>query len=158
MAPSGPLTVELGNLADPLDDKSAWVPWVDGQDAVLEPGVQGGFHVLMKMRVSGPMPARFVLNKWARRVDDEKLVLRSMITVEPDGSRTATGAWEMDGTRMFMCPSPIGISVIDRRIRFEVILADDGGVQLGRGAVTLQPRCPTDSADYLAFCQKICTG
>lgn len=157
--PPGVIGVELGGITDVLDPGSAWVPFTDGQQSTLTYGAQGGFHVWMKARLVGGVPGRLVMSKQARRVSDEKLVLRAMSTIEPDATRTDAGAWEMpQATPMFMCPSPIGISVIDEKIRFELTFTDEVGKELGHGEVTLVPRCPTDSVDGMLFCQRICTG
>ena len=56
---------------------------------------------------------------------------------------------------MFMCPSPIGISVVDVPIDFTLRLLGAGDAELARAAITLVPRCPEAQRD---FCTRICTG
>ncbi len=56
---------------------------------------------------------------------------------------------------MFMCPSPIGLSVIDRPIVFELAFHGEDGAALARQSITLVPRCPDGERD---FCLRICTG
>jgi hypothetical protein len=56
---------------------------------------------------------------------------------------------------MFMCPSPIGISVVDVPIYFTLRLSGAGDADLARAAITLVPRCPDAQRD---FCTRICTG
>src|SRR5262249_6328176 len=95
------------------------------------------------------------IERRATRVSDGALVLR-------DDGAAAIGAPDADGyfqpaqpVPMFMCPSPVGISVIDTPIRLELTIrrADDSSaVQAG---VEVIPVCPDDARD---FCERICTG
>ena len=56
---------------------------------------------------------------------------------------------------MFMCPSPIGLSVVDVPIELTLRLLGAGDAELARAAVTVTPRCPDAQRD---FCERICTG
>jgi hypothetical protein len=49
-----------------------------------------------------------------------------------------------------MCPSPIGIAVVDVPIVFQLRMAGDV-----TQSVTLVPHCPVEQRD---FCNRICTG
>ena len=149
--PPGALRMSLGGAAD----GGRWAQLSDGQDAELVPGAQGGFHVWMKFRVAGLAPGHYGVKRTAHRLGDGQLVLRAAGTVEVGGG-DGEGAWELPmAMPMFMCPSPIGLSVIDQPISFEVALTDDGGAELTRAAVHLVPRCPAAERD---FCLRICTG
>lgn len=166
--PPTPLQLVLGG-ATSVD--GAFVPLVDGQDATLVEGAQGGFHVWMKYRLHGlTEPQHFLVEKRAWRKSDGQLVLRAMGWVDagtanpqddPDGGSDAF--WELpEAMPMFMCPSPIGIRIVDEPIVFQVTLIDEGGGEAGMTAaqdqVLLVPRCPTTPDDKLAFCMSICTG
>lgn len=132
------------------------VPLVDGGDDVtLVAGAQGGFHVWLDWRLRGvPAGSTVTLERRAFRVADEAVVLRFDGAV--DVGAPGDDGWfaPLDPIPMFMCPSPIGVSVVDVPIRFELhVLAGAG--ELARTAVTLTPRCPDAQRD---FCTRICTG
>jgi hypothetical protein len=121
-------------------------PLSDGQDVMLEAGAQGGFHVWLSWRVTGMDERELQLSRTARRLADDKLVLR-----------TSGGVREPGGTiPMFMCPTPIGISVDGEPIVFRLALERADGTSLASGHVTLTPHCPEDG--QREFCQRICRG
>jgi len=127
----------------------------DGQDDTLVEGAQGGFHVWMQYAVRGMAPATVTLERSARRASDGAVVLVYRGDVDI-GAPDATGWWTAPSPiPMFMCPSPIGISVVDTPIDFTLRLVGDGDAELARAAITLVPRCPADQRD---FCTRICTG
>jgi len=129
----------------------------DGQDVELVAGAQGGFHVWMTWAVGGMRPQALTLERTAHRLGDGKPVLRTSATVEI-GAPGADGSFApVDPIPMFMCPSPIGLSVIDQPIVFELRLADEHGATLAGGAVTLVPHCPADG-EQRDFCVRICSG
>jgi hypothetical protein len=151
MPPPGDQVLALGTVAT----DGSYLPLTDGQDATLVEGAQGGFHVWMKFRLPDPAPMHVQVKRTAHRESDGTLVLRSTGTLEipemPSGQ-----SWESPmPTPMFMCPSPVGIRVVDESIVFEVSFSDDGGTEVAHGAVTLVPRCPDAQID---FCMRICTG
>lgn len=151
--PPPPLQLALGGAAR-VD--GAFLPLVDGQDVPLIEGAQGGFHVWMKYRLSGlDEPRHFLVEKRAWRESDGKLVLRAMGSVD-----AGTGDWELpEAMPMFMCPSPIGLRVVDETIVFQVTLTDEeAGAAAAQGQVPLVPRCPTTPDDKQAFCLSICSG
>ena len=128
-----------------------WRELADGADVTLVAGAQGGFHVWLRYRVDGLAAGTQRLERTAHRVSDGQLVLRSTgeVTVQPGSD----GAFEpADPIPMFMCPSPIGLSVIDQPIVFRIAFPDE---QLAR-ELTLVPHCPTDGSRD--FCMRICTG
>ncbi|MDB4969539.1 MAG: hypothetical protein JWN44_5228 [Myxococcales bacterium] len=150
-----PAQLALG--APAADGSSAMVPFVDGQDAELVAGAQGGFHVWMQLALKDvPAGATINLERTAHRLSDDAVVLRfdsSAVVgeLDPDG-------WFRSPTPfpMFMCPTPIGISVVDTPVVFQVRVSDESGAtDLARAAVTLVPRCPESRRD---LCARICTG
>ena len=150
------LPVQLGTIADPAHADSAFVALADGQDATLVEGAQGGFHVWLKLRVAGG-PRTLMLGKTAYRVSDNALVLRTSGALDV-GAPGPAGTWELPtATPMFMCPSPVGIKVIDTPIRYEITLTD-GTNTVAHGQVTLTPHCPATPAETTAFCNRICVG
>ncbi|HEX9104108.1 MAG TPA: hypothetical protein VF997_17975, partial [Polyangia bacterium] len=130
-------------------------PYADGQDVTLVAGAQGGFHVWMQYAVHGLPAGTFTLERTAHRVSDGAVVLVYRGDVDV-GAPAADGWWTAPAAiPMFMCPSPIGISVIDVPIEFTLRLLDAHDAELARAAITLVPRCP---AGQLDFCTRICTG
>lgn len=129
-------------------------PLVDGQDVPLVAGAQGGFHVWLELRLRDLGAGAVTLERSAHRVSDGAVVLRydSPLQVGPAGP---DGWWQAAEFPMFMCPTPIGISIVDVPIAYQLRLVDDGGAELARAGVTLLPRCPDAQRD---FCLRICTG
>ncbi|MCA1665012.1 MAG: hypothetical protein LC659_12205 [Myxococcales bacterium] len=127
----------------------------DGQDDTLVEGAQGGFHVWMQYAVRSLPAGAYTLERSAHRASDGAVVLvfRGAVDV---GAAAADGWWTAPAPiPMFMCPSPIGISVVDVPIDFTLRLLGAGDAELARAAITLVPRCPDAQRD---FCTRICTG
>jgi hypothetical protein len=149
--PPGYATLALGSAAS---DGSGFVP-LDG-DQTLVPGAQGGFHVWLRWRVQGMAPATVHVHRESHRVSDDALVL--LADGETDvGAPDADGWWSLPAALpSFMCPTPIGISVIDQAIEFDVTLTDDAGTLVAKQSAEATVHCPT--GDQNAFCLKICSG
>jgi hypothetical protein len=140
---AAPVTLALGTRAA----DGAFTPLADGTTVVLVEGAQGGFHVWMSWALGGATAPTATLERTAWRLSDDALVLRAAGEIDlADQSRPLP---------MFMCPSPVGLSVIDQPIVFRLRFSDDSG-PLAAGEVTLVPRCPDGvQAD---FCHRICSG
>ena len=153
--PPGPGATAQLILGGVAADAGVMVPLRDGDRVPLVAGAQGGFHVWLRWGVRDLPPGTVTLERSARRVRDDAVVLRF------DG-RVDVGAAAGDGwydapspIPMFMCPTPIGISIVDEPIHFQLRVLDDGGAELARQGVTLVPSCPDAQRD---FCTRICTG
>jgi hypothetical protein len=159
---AGPATaahLELGRVGASAE----FAPYADGTDVELVPGAQGGFHVWLDLRVIGMPGDSLSVTRTARRLSDEAWVLRSnpdRVSLAPavaDGTRTT-----VEPMRMFMCPSPVGVSVIEQPLVFHVTAdggpPDSSGASVGsvQGTVTLVPHCP--KGPQQAFCNSICSG
>jgi hypothetical protein len=123
----------------------------DGETVSLVPGAQGGFHVWMNWRLDGAPAGDATLERTAHRVSDDAIVLRVTgdVTLANDSDAS-------DGPiPMFMCPTPIGISVLGEPIIYRLTFRDGSAAEIAHQEVTLVPRCPDDD---LKFCQQICTG
>src|SRR5688572_22592811 len=125
----------------------------EGADAELVAGAQGGFHVWVNVRVQGAAGV-LGLSREARRVEDEQLVLRALEQPLEVPGDAMTAWWESPrAVPSFMCPTPIGVGVVDRAIRIEVLLLDDADAVLGIDTVTVTPRCPIGQNE--AWCRDI---
>ncbi|MEO6950240.1 MAG: hypothetical protein ABI321_00400 [Polyangia bacterium] len=140
-APAHALTLD-GLAAD-----GSAAPLVEGQEVTLVEGAQGGFHVWLRYAYDGIPGTDATLTRTAHRVSDDVLVLRSTADTTIEALS--------EPLPMFMCPSPVGIDVIDTPIAYTLDLTDGVGTELAKGTITLVPRCPVDEA---TFCQQICTG
>jgi hypothetical protein len=129
--------------------------YVDGQDVTLVEGAQGGFHVWMHYAVRDLPAGTVTLERSAYRVSDGAVVL--VYRGDADiGAPDDSGWWSAPAAvPMFMCPSPIGITIVDTPIDYQLRLVGGDGAELARAAVTLVPHCPDDQRD---FCTRICTG
>lgn len=140
-APPAPLTLGA------LDATGAFVPFTDGQDVTLVEGAQGGFHVWVVYAYAGAIGVEVTLARDAHRAVDGAIVLRT--------SAQVTTVAQSDPLPMFMCPSPVGLSVIDQPIDYALAMTDAEGNTLAAGSITLVPHCPEGAVD---FCMRICTG
>lgn len=150
--PDGPAqwgenAVEIGTTPDGLTFKA--MP----ADLELHPGAQGGFHVPISYRVLGRTEPDAVFEHKVRRVKDNVLVSRGTrsFDVAPDG-----GVWTPDyEITVFLCPTPVGITVQDEEVVFEVRATRmTSGALLGVGTARTTLRCPAGNS----FCASICKG
>jgi hypothetical protein len=127
-----------------------------GGDATLVPGAQGGFHIWLKYRISGMAPETVKVHRESRRVSDDALVLLADGSVDV-GAPDEDGWWQLPAAQpSFMCPTPIGIGVIDERMVFEVTITTEAGAPLAKSSAEATVHCP--DGDQAAFCAKICAG
>ena len=161
-----PMTPPPGQLSlGTIDTQGRWVDLVEGAEVELVPGAQGGFHVWLKYRVSG-LTGRVRVSRLADRIgpgDARQRVLTAPSTVLE--LPASPSPWETpDPIPSFMCPTPIGVSVLDAPIQFQVWMepADTEGSEppatLARAAVTLKPHCPPVGDGTRPFCLQICQG
>ena len=153
--PVGDFMVDLGTSA--LDGSGFYVL---AGDQPLVPGAQGGFHVWVKWKVEGMAPQKVHVDRKVKRTRDGALILTTMQAIEV-GSADADGWWTLLAAQpSFMCPTPVGISVDNEEVKFDLTLYGDHngepGALLGTTSATATPRCPTDAQQQ--FCQSICNG
>lgn len=149
--PDGELEVGVAAV-----DGTGFVSVADGAEVELVPGAQGGFHVWLNLSVYGAEGALYV-SRTARRVEDDALILRAPAQRLDVPGDAMVDWWQPDNAApAFMCPSPIGLSVFDREIYFEVTLENADGEVVATDDLILTPRCP--AGDQNAFCLSICSG
>jgi hypothetical protein len=124
------------------------------------PGAQGGFHVWVKWKIEGMTPQKVHVERKVKRTTDGALILTTT-TAQQVGDSGSDGWWTMpDPMPSFMCPTPIGISVENQTVEFELVLRADHngepGDYLGKTSATATPRCLMDA--QMQFCQQICNG
>jgi hypothetical protein len=137
------------------DSGAGFVDLVDGADAPLIAGAQGGYHVWTSLRARN-MKGELRIDREARRVADGVLVLvvPTQELLVPD---EAMEDWWLDPAPVpnFMCPTPIGIQVHDQAIEFTSWVRTVDGDLVGRDSITLVPRCPAGDE---ANCHARCSG
>jgi hypothetical protein len=158
--PPPPAVVEdavlaLGAPAGSAATSAALLPFTDGQEVELVAGAQGGFHVWLQYALRGLPAATYTLERDATRVSDGAVVLRYSGAIDvgvpaADGWSTAPAP-----IPMFMCPTPIGVSVIGEPIALLLRVVGGDGLERARAGATLVPRCPDAQRD---FCTHICSG
>ena len=150
-AATGSMELELGTVDG---DGLGFLPLAGDQPLV--PGSQGGFHVWVKYRVRGHAARTVMVHRTARRISDDRLILRADGAAEL-GAPGSDGSWVLENpVPSFMCPSPLGVKVFDVPVRFTIQLTDpQTGETLATGTAEAVPRCP---AEYLDFCVRICSG
>lgn len=139
-----------------VDGSEGFAQVNDGEDALLASGAQGGFHVWTAPRLKGAMGTLY-LDRNARRVDDDVLVLRAsrLVIDVPEG---AMDAWWRDEQAIpsFMCPPPVGIQIYDAPIKFTFELRTEDEELIATDSLIVTPRCEEGSAGD--FCRSICSG
>ena len=159
-APVGDAEIVLGGASG---DDGTFVAVEDGDDLPLVGGAQGGFHVWTGVRVRGAS-GRLRLDRLARRASDGQLVLRASTVVVEVPALESDAWWELpDGGEVhaltsFMCPTPIGIRVMDEELVLSAELRDADEQLLGEDTVRFVPRCPEDDPGEAEFCVEICSG
>lgn len=139
-------------------DGSGFVEVEDGVDAELIPGAQGGFHVWLGMRVRG-VAGELYVEREARRVSDGQLVFRGLAQLVEIPPEAIDEFWDNErAAPAFMCPAPVGLTVFDQELAFEIRLLTDfeDGEVLATDRVIMIPRCPEGEQNQ--FCLDICAG
>ena len=116
-------------------------------------GSQGGFHVAVVYRVTGEALPGVRFEHRVTRTRDATLVSKGNRTV--DVVPVAAGeSWTTPGAvRVFLCPTPVGVSVVGEELTFEVTATKDGAL-LGQSSARSVFRCPPGDS----FCDSICRG
>lgn len=166
--PPLPGKLELGTIDPRRFGDNRWVALAEGEEVELASGAQGGFHVWVKYRITG-LGGRVRVNRIAERIGSDgtrQRVLTAPSTVIDLGTLAAEGVtyWESaDPIPSFMCPTPIGVSVLDAPIQLDVSVESAEpvgapGAALARATVTLRPHCPPLGDTTRDFCLQICQG
>jgi hypothetical protein len=119
----------------------------------LHPGAQGGYHVPLMYRVDGQTEPGATFDHRVTRVRDGVLVSKGsrVYDVSPDG----TGSWSTgSAVVIFLCPTPVGVNVIDEALSFEVTMLRSPDVVLTRATAQAVVHCPAGASS----CQLICKG
>lgn len=133
-----------GMIAQPLASESTLVS-----------GAQGGFHVWLTVRLTGAPTGPMRVKHTIRRQSDGTLFSTGERTLEV-AEAGADGAWEsLPAWPAFLCPSPLGINVLNEPAVIRLELSSKAGAMLGSAEVNSHFVCP---ADQQAFCERICRG
>jgi hypothetical protein len=128
-------------------------------DQTMVAGTQGGFHVWLKLRVSGRFPGQVWIDSSTRRADDNTLILQ-YAWQEDIAAPGPDGYWELATPRpAFLCPPPPGVRVQDQTVRFVVIVRDRADkAALSEADAEATPHCPTTDPEEHDLCVRICNG
>jgi hypothetical protein len=140
-------TLELGNASP--DGGFQQMP----VEVEATPGAQGGFHIPVMYRVNGKAVAGVLFEHRIERTRDAALVSKGTRTFDVTPV-SAQESWTTPGAVIiFICPTPVGVSVVGEALTFEVTATKDGEL-LGKATASAVFRCaPGDS-----FCESICKG
>jgi hypothetical protein len=142
-----------------LDAAGAFHQLADGTDVTLVEGAQGGFHVWMDFQAPSTPPMDATMLRTAHRLSDGALILRTQGPLNDMPLGGGGESWQLPAmVPMFMCPSPVGIAVIDTPVSFTIDLQGSDGSALGHGEVNLVAHCPTADPASASFCSRICNG
>lgn len=147
----GALIIGGGN-----DDGSAgFIDLAENQELLLRPGIQGGFHIFLNVRMSESdmtSTSYVYLDRTAKRERDGELLFQSRERVSFTES-AEPGYFETEyPIRIILCPTQR-----DRAVIAETLLVgvEADGTEAA-GVIRVRPRCPDD--DLAAFCAHICSG
>lgn len=157
--PDDPAALFVGTSAE--DGGAPFARLEDGQELTLEPGAQGGFHVLLTFQMNDEAAARVsmtpMVQRQVRRTDTGQLVSRSQHQLEFSPAIETQGMNQADKlVPLFLCPAPVGIQVSDQTLELEVRVQDESGAFEVSGTARFVPRCP--EGDQAEFCAEICAG
>lgn len=167
--PPTPLSLTLGTIDLTAAQQSGTIVWEDlsdGQAVQVAPGAQGGFHVWLMMRVGGSAQAQRVrVQRLADRIAPDESRQR-VLTTDGIVDLPALSGQEVWQTPMpapsFMCPTPIGVSILDAPIELAVKLLQDVDLPeaglLAEAHVRLNLSCPPEGDAQRQFCLRICKG
>lgn len=118
-----------------------------GASLTLHRGPQGGNHAYAKYQVSGGQVAPgATFEHRVRRAKDGVLVSKGQRIF--DVTAGDGGVWTSDGAAtMFLCPTPVGVSIVREPLDFEVIVKSGDGKFLGRATVQSTLTCDMCEAD-----------
>ncbi len=140
-------TVEIGT---PVSDSEVTY---EAMPAALDlhQGAQGGFHAPVLFRVNGQVESGAIFTHRLTRSSDGVLVSKGARAFDVTG-----GAWVTASVvPLFLCPTPVGVNIVDQALTFELTVTRVGGAVLGRAKAMAVVHCP---ASAQAFCASICKG
>lgn len=155
--PDGGVLPDGGEVVAPLelsttDQNGGSVPLTS--DAFATPGSQGGFHVNVFYKLPEGGVGEVTFEHRVVRASDDKLV--STGSRQWDLGLFRVSSWESPApVNVFMCPTPVGVDVIDRELLFTVKAKDAMGRVLAAGTARATFRCGPNAGTY---CTNICKG
>jgi hypothetical protein len=162
--PPPPLTLTLGTIDQAVAQSTGDIVWADltpGQQVQLAPGAQGGFHVWLLYRVAGNDQTRTVgVQRLADRIGDGESRLR-VLTTDGIVDLTPEPLWQLKmPVPSFMCPTPIGVNVLDAPVEIVVRMHEGLGneILLAEQSIRLLVSCPPVGDPQHDFCLRICQG
>jgi hypothetical protein len=122
-----------------------------GAQVPLTPGAQGGYHVETRYQIVGQRLDGVVFNHTVRLTDGGTLISRGTrrFDVGDDGG----DPWVSEIFPVFMCPTPVGVSVLNEQVTFEITATSTDGGFLGSANGTTRLHC-----DPGAYCEVVCRG
>ena len=158
--PNRPFTLESISIGGGKEDGSAgWVELTDEGPISLVPGLQGGFHFYLNVKVrvnTGAPPNSLVFERTARREDTGDLLSRGKQRLE-----LAAGSdgdfYTNRSQQMILCPTPAGIQAADALLRVRVEASEPDSTEiLAQDEILVKPKCPEDA--LAEYCADICGG
>ncbi len=123
-------------------------------DAFAIAGSQGGYHVNVLYKLPEGGVGQVTIEHRVVRASDDKLV--STGSRQWDLGLFFVSSWASPTpVNVFMCPTPVGIDVIDRELLFTVKAKNDKGRILAAGTARATFRCGPSAGSY---CANICKG
>jgi hypothetical protein len=118
-----------------------------GSSFTLYRGPQGGNHAYAKYQVSGGhLASGATFEHRVRRAKDGVLVSKGNRSF--DVTATDGGVWTSEGAViMFLCPTPVGVSIVREQLDFEVIVKGADGKFLGRATARSTLSCDMCEVD-----------
>lgn len=123
-------------------------------DQVLVEGIQGGFHVWLKIRVTAMPPGIATLHRTLHRAADGQLLLDARTALQIGAADGDT--WEQPSPLpLFLCPTPPGVAIVDQGVQLEVALDDPAAGAPLTARAAFNVHCPDDAR---TSCLALCSG
>jgi hypothetical protein len=118
------------------------------------PGSQGGFHVNVVYQLPEGGIGLITVEHRVRRAKDGRLVSQGSRQFDLGLHRVTP--WRADAPiPVFMCPTPVGVSILDELLVFTATVKDNTSQIIAAGSATAVFRCGTAGT---SFCESICKG
>lgn len=117
------------------------------------PGAQGGFHVGVRYKITGKALPTVRFEHRVTRVRDDVLVSKGARVLDVDPVAAGESWTSQETIIIFICPTPVGVNVLNEELRFEVTALKNGAV-LNQTSANATFRCAAGDG----FCASICAG
>ena len=131
---------------------------VDNDDAMMQIGSQGGFHIWVHAKTRGLCPHQIHIEREIRMADTNDLIGIGATETDLQTSETSPDWNEtLTANAAVVCQPPIGVNIVDANVTLKVTVRD----QFDKTATderVLNLRCPTEDTGVFNTCHSVCNN